>query len=128
MIEYKKLSIEEADILYNQPIMADVIEFIQRRFPTAKDDSQWVSGNCFYFASMLKSRFPQGFIVYDVIDGHFLFLYHSMLVDAVHHEYLSEKFVPSETNFMVKSSIVVWDFFKNYDSIQYERIIRDCIN
>jgi len=118
---------EELKELYNQPIMADVIEFIQRRFPTAKDDPQWVSGNCYYFAVMLKSRFPKGFIVYNVIDGHFLFLYHSMLVDAVHHEYLDHKFVPSETNYMVNSSIVVWDYFSLYDSLQYERILRDCI-
>ena len=108
--------------------MEEVIEFIERRFPTSKEDPQWVSGNCFYFASMLKARFPQGYIVYDVIDGHFLFLYQSLLVDAVHYFFLPSPFIPTDTNFMVSSSIVVWDFFQLYDSLQYQRIIRDCIN
>lgn len=94
----------------NQYLENKVLDFIQRRFPKARDDKQWVSGNCFYFASILKVRFPEGYIVYDVIEGHFLFLYFSLLVDAVHHEYLTKTFVPSETNFMLSSSIVVWDF------------------
>lgn len=121
------MSKEKLRELYNQPTMADVLDFIQRRFQTAKDDPQWVSGNCFYFAAILKVRFPQGFIVYDVIKGHFLFLYHSLLVDAVHHEYLKKKFVPSKDSFMVTSNIVVWDFFPFYDNLQYRRILRDCI-
>jgi hypothetical protein len=76
---------------------------------------------------MLKARFPQGYIVYDVINNHFLFLYNTLLIDAVHYEWLKKKVVPKETDFMVTSSIVVWDFFPLYDSFQYERIIKDCI-
>lgn len=119
---------EELRIRYFTPVMGDVLEFITRRFPTAKEDSQWVSGNCFYFATILKTRFPQGYIVYDTEKGHFLFLYHSLIVDATHHYFLKKEFKPSSKNFMVTKSIVVWDYFPLYDNLQYDRIVKDCIN
>lgn len=49
-----------------------VIEFINRRFPKELD-CNWRNGNCYFFAIILKARFPKGRIMYDVIDGHFLF-------------------------------------------------------
>lgn len=42
----------------------EVLEFIHRRFPV---DCDWLSGNCFYFAIILKSNFKSGDIYYDVI-------------------------------------------------------------
>lgn len=107
--------------------MSEVLDFIQRRFPTAKDDPQWVSGNCYYFALILQLRFPLGHIVYDTINGHFMFVYHSLLVDAVHHEYLKHRFNPTETNYYLTPNIISWEFFELYDSKQYKRIIRDCV-
>ena len=47
-----------------------VLDFISRRFP---NESNWMNGNCFFFAQILKARF-HGDIVYDPIDGHFLLL------------------------------------------------------
>lgn len=105
----------------------EIYSFLNRRFPDASKDKQWVSGNCFYFAIILKSRFPEGYIVYDTLNGHFLFLYRDHLIDAVHTEYLGYSFTPTETNYTIKGYIVVWDFFPMYDSLQYSRIIRDCI-
>ena len=125
--DYKQPTKEQVENLMTKPVMADVIEFVERRFPTAKKDPQWVSGNCYYFAVMLKDRFPDGWIVYDVIDGHFLFLYGKMLIDAVHHEFLESNIVPSENDYCVNGHIVVWDFFDKYDSLQHQRVIRDCI-
>jgi len=113
--------------LYHQPVMGNVIEFIERRFPNIKEDKQWINGNCYYFASILKTRFPEGWLVYDVIDGHFLFLYSKMLIDSVHHVFLEKAFKPSEKNYIINDHMIVWDFFDKYDSLQKERIIRDCI-
>ncbi len=50
----------------------NIIKFIKRRFP---NDSNWLNGNCFYFAVILKNRFPKGVIFYDVVIDHFVFMY-----------------------------------------------------
>ena len=89
-----------------------VIEFIKRRF---KSDCNWISGNCYYFAMILKTRFPDGVIFYDVINGHFVFNYADRYYDY------TGIITPGENN------IIEWDIFGQYDSLQRERIIRDCI-
>lgn len=40
--------------------MNKIEEFINRRFP---NDCNWLSGNCYYFAIILKDRFPEGNIL-----------------------------------------------------------------
>lgn len=35
----------------------------------------FTNGNCFHFATILKSLYPDGEIAYDQIDGHFIFEY-----------------------------------------------------
>lgn len=90
----------------------DVLEFINRRF---KIDCNWVDGNCFFFAVILKSRFQDGEIFYDVINGHFVFKYQNNFYDwngLYHH---------SDT------ILISWDGFDNYDVLQKKTIIRDCI-
>ncbi len=47
----------------------EVLEFIGRRF---KEDSNWLNGNCYYFARILQMRFPKLQIVYFPIEGHFM--------------------------------------------------------
>lgn len=89
----------------------DIIEFIQRRF---KKDCDWLNGNCYYFALILKDRFPEGTIYYDVIDGHFIYKYHSKYYDW------GGIAKPSD-------HVVEWDKFAEYDSLQKERIIQNCI-
>lgn len=90
--------------------MNEIVEFIRRRFPV---DCDWTTGNCYYFAVILQARFPDGQIVYDPIDGHFLFLYHDRLYD-----YKGK----------AKSrSYVLWDDYDKYDALQKQVIIRDCI-
>lgn len=89
----------------------EVLGFIQRRF---KKDCNWVDGNCYYFAIILKDRFPEGKIFYDVILGHFVFKYQDKLYDwkGIHN---SEGF------------LVDWENFDEYDSVLKKRIIRDCV-
>lgn len=91
--------------------MDEIIEFINRRFKT---DCNWISGNCYYFAEILKARFPEGVIFYDVIIGHFVFLYKGKYYDW------TGEMIP-------EGHIVPWDKFEEYDCLQKERIITDCI-
>lgn len=45
----------------------EVLEFINRRFP---DDQNWLTGNCYWMAYILASRFNLD-IYYDPVIGHF---------------------------------------------------------
>lgn len=89
-----------------------VTEFIKRRFP---DDCSWTTGNCYFFAVILKARFPKGEIYYDVVDGHFVFKLNGTFYD---HTGLI---------FVSTSNIVLWDKFKEYDEGRYKAIVRGCI-
>lgn len=64
----------------------------------------------------LKGRFRKGKIVYDVINGHFLYLQGGKLYDHRGVQDLTDR-----------SIIVEWDKFGEYDANQKRRIIRDCI-
>ena len=90
----------------------EVLEFIRKRFP---DDFNWTNGNCYYFAIILKTRFPEGKIYYDIINGHFVFMYNNLYYDYVgsYYEY--------------QDILISWDEFDEYDSLLKQRIVRDCI-
>ena len=96
----------------------EVLEFISRRF---KDDCNWKTGNCYYFAIILKDRFKdyEPELYYDTLEGHFICRIYSTFYDwsgVVYHdsEYL-------------KRYIVKWDDFEKYDECQYSRILDDVI-
>lgn len=92
--------------------MDPIIEFINRRFGK---DCNWLNGNCYYFAIILKERFPQGEIYYDVINCHFVFKYGLNFYDW------SGIVKPSHDTYK-------WSTFKvDYDSLVADRIIRDVI-
>ena len=88
-----------------------VEEFIRKRFI---NNCNWLDGNCYYFAIILKARFPQAIILYDVINGHFV-------VD------IDNKLYDWSGKISDNSKYVIWDQMDNYDSLVKERIIRDCI-
>ena len=90
----------------------NILEFIKRRFNA---DCNWTTGNCYYFAIILKDRFPEGTIYYDVINGHFTFWYDGRFYDWT-------GIVKSKDSYYI-----AWDVFDKYDSFEKERIIRDCI-
>ena len=91
----------------------EVLNFIHKRFSR---DNNWVAGNCYYFAVILKARFPQGIIKYDVLGGHFV-----VEIDNINSDW--QGVVPTTE----KQFYVDWDKFDQYDSLQKQRIIDGCI-
>lgn len=49
--------------------MNEILNFISRRW---QKDADWISGNCYWFARILQTRFPFLEIYYLPIDGHFV--------------------------------------------------------
>ena len=90
--------------------MNRVLEFIRRRFP---QDSNWLTGNCYHFALILSSVF-NGDIFYNVVAGHFVTRINNVFYDW------PGKYKPV-------GLLVEWKSFHLYDSLQKERIIKDCI-
>lgn len=91
--------------------MNEILEFIKRRFPV---DCNWITGNCYYFAIILLSRFPEGTVYYDVINGHFIF-------KCDDHYYDWTGIIEPD------GYLVEWNKFDEYDSLLKQRIIRDCL-
>lgn len=89
----------------------EILEFIKRRFPV---DCNWTSQNCYYFSLILKDRFPEGKIYYDIIPGHFVFKYKSEFYD----------WTGSVKPFGL---CIEWEKFAQYDELQKDVIIRDCL-
>lgn len=92
----------------------EILEFIQRRFP---NDSNWLTGNCYFFAKILESAFF-GSIVYDPINGHFLFtqdgeIYYDWAGAHTYDKDYSSKFED-------------WRTYKYKDPSHYARIVYDC--
>lgn len=90
-----------------------VVDFIHRRF---QKDCNWTSGNCYYFATILKSRFPSAVIFYDVIYGHFF-----VNIDGQDYDWTGT-IERKEDWFCVE-----WDKMEEYDINVKNRIVRDCI-
>lgn len=91
--------------------MNEVLDFIKKRFT---NDCNWLNGNCYYFSLILKTRFPHGTIFYDVINGHFIFEY-------------KDRYYDWSGEIQTNGHLVEWDKFDRYDSLQKQRIIRDCV-
>ena len=90
-----------------------VIDFIKKRFT---QDCNWISGNCYYFAIILKTRFPQAIIWYDVIYGHFF-----VNIDGHDYDWTGEIQRRSD-GYCVK-----WEDMDKYDENVKNRIVRDCV-
>ena len=88
----------------------EILEFIHRRFPT---DSNWTTGNCFYFALILNSRFL-GRIYYEPILGHFLF----KAEDGNFYDW--NGLYEFDT-----SAAFDWEYYP--DNLHASHIIRDCL-
>ena len=89
-----------------------ILDFIRRRFSI---DCNWLSGNCYYFAIILKTRFPDGIIYYDLVQGHFIFKYEEKFYDW------SGKIQP------IINDLVDWESYWKTDYKHFSRIVRDVI-
>ena len=106
---------EERTLSSANKIESEVNDFIKRRFQL---DCNWVSGNCFYFAIILKERFceydPE--LYYDVIDGHFLCKIRDSFYDWT-----------GKRTYDSLNHIKKWSAFHNEDELWFNRIVRDVI-
>ena len=89
--------------------MNEVEEFIQRRFSV---NCNWTSGNCYYFALILKDRF-NGTIYYNPIQGHF--------ICRIGYDFYDYTGKVSEPPILYN-----WDYYKDHDELDYQHIVRDC--
>ena len=92
--------------------MDEVLEFISRRW---KKDSNFIDGNCYWFAHILCTRFPYLRMYYLPIEGHF--------VAGTPSRYYDWTGLNSS-----KEKPVVFDEIKVIDSSWYNRIVRDCVD
>jgi len=86
-----------------------------KKFNSRFKDVDWASGNCYYYAVILQARFG-GKICYDVIRGHFVLSIEGLGIFDYYGEYTDPDM-----------KLVEWEHFADYDILQKERIIRDCI-
>jgi hypothetical protein len=87
-----------------------VLDFIKRRF---KQDCNWIDGNCYWFALILKKRFPKSVIYYLPIRGHFIIKYKGKFYDWNGIVEVEEK--------PIKLSKL-----KKKDDLWYLHLMRDC--
>lgn len=89
----------------------EILQFISRRWTK---DSDWTTGNCYYFALILCSRFPELSIYYAGIEGHFV-----AGKDNVYYDWTG--IWKGEEDPILFSELEDWDPF------WYNRIVEDCI-
>lgn len=111
-----------------------VLDFINRRFSNT-ENANWLNGNCYYFAIILRERFD-GEIYYDVINGHFLTLIKDKIYDysGVVYSLTEEEMIKVNNCPLIQSlklkedlEIVLWSHYYYYDCLQKQRIEKDCI-
>lgn len=91
----------------------DVLDFIRRRFGP-ECDSRWTCGNCMWFATILKTRFPGVTVMYDQIQNHFLVGIGESLIDWT-------GIVPDGMY-----DVTAWDDLLESDPLLCQHVIRDC--
>ncbi|MBQ8218390.1 MAG: hypothetical protein IJZ79_03700 [Bacilli bacterium] len=93
----------------------EILEFIDKfKFKFDKElEYVFTSGNCYYFAIILKERF-NGEIYYLPIANHFICKIDKEYYDITGIAKMNEE-------------VYKWDNFKEFDEASYNRIIRDCL-
>lgn len=99
-------------------IAEEVLDFIDRRF---QYDCNWKTGNCYYFAIILFTRFnkykPELF--YDAIDCHFVTKINGIFYDLEGAIYYDEEYI--------SKSLYKWNDLQKDDPGWASRIVRDVI-
>lgn len=89
-----------------------IVNFIKKRFST---DCKWLTGNCLWFAIILKERFEDLSIYYLPIEGHFVVGYLGNFFDW------TGKITPKEIP-------IPFEEIKRVDPLWYDRLLRDCFD
>lgn len=97
----------------------EILDFIKKFKWHAPEvlDNLFLHGNCYYFAVILKERFPNAIIMYLMIENHFLAYINGYLYDIR----------GDVTDIVDNKEMIAWDDLVYYDSALYKRIVRDCI-
>lgn len=74
----------------------------------------FTEGNCYHFAVILEELYPGGFIVYDILNGHFLYEYNGLDYDI---NGINKDF----------KHIFTLNWIKYNDPLLYNRLLRDCV-
>lgn len=77
-------------------------------------DEKFINGLCYWFAYILKGRFPDGEIWYDQIMNHFYFVYDGDAYDVNGLECLPP-------------SAIKWSEYEDYDELDYQRVVKYCV-
>lgn len=98
----------------------DIIDFIDNFKKQNKQvlEKVFTEGNCYYFAIILKNRFPEISIVYSQINNHFMCLYDNHIYDIF----------GDITNNVEVRDLYLWETYKNVDFIDYSNVVKYCIN
>ena len=88
-----------------------VRDFIYKRFLNIQSEQYWTDENSYYFALILKDRFPSGTICYAVEEKYFVFLR-----DGVYYSY-SGIVLPTGT-------VVQWDNLFEYNRNLYDEVLK----
>lgn len=99
----------------------EIDEFIKRRFDK---DSNWLNGNCYYFAFILCHRFPQLSLYYLAIMGHFVAY---RVGDDCYYDWEGAHKL-SQMDSKERESFISLDTIRTIDSKWYSRLMRDCFN
>lgn len=78
------------------------------------NDDKFMNGLCYWFAYMLKGRFPNGEIWYNQIENHFYFVVNNKAFD-----------VRGEVE--LPSTAIRWSEYANYDELDYQRVVKYCV-
>ena len=92
----------------------EVVDFIQRRW---RKDSNWLNGNCLWFASILCMRFEELEIYYLPHEGHFIAGKNGCYFDW-------RGVIEIDT----EEPIIKLSWIKDNDPLWYDHLIRDCFN
>lgn len=97
----------------------DILFFI-RQFRAGHDVDALIEaftcGNCYHFALILSTLFPGGWIVYDTLLGHFMYLYDGDYFDITGRVTVADV-----------QSIQPFEHIRQSDPMYYERLVNDCI-
>jgi hypothetical protein len=88
----------------------EILNFIKQRWSI---DSNFRTGNCLWFAIILKIRFPSLDIYYLPIEGHFI-----VGKDNIYYDWSGE--------LELQETPILFDYIKETDYLWYSHLIRDC--